>query len=184
MPDRRTQRSLREIKKAFLHLIKTKQLHEITGTEIANMADIGRTTFYLHYTDVYDVVSKLESEILIGLSQIFKVESNEDKTQSLIRRVEDSLSFIEKNIEVCKVLFSNNSFLNKFQKNCCETFLDEFYLKGRSEFALTEVNFVAWGIVGTYKNWIMGDLNIEKEKLKSIMLVIFSRFLDGVNINK
>ncbi len=162
--------------------MKTKQLHEITVTEITNMADIGRTTFYLHYTDVYDLLFKIESEILHGFIMIFEVNGNENKTQSLIRRVEESLIFIENNHDICKTLFSSDSFLNKFQQNCCEVFINEFYSNDISDFGITEVNFVAWGVVGTFKNWVMGDLKVKKEQLNKNMLYIFARFLDGVEI--
>ena len=47
--DRRKQRSRNLIKDAFLSLLMDKPFHDITIQEIADAADVGRATFYLHY---------------------------------------------------------------------------------------------------------------------------------------
>ena len=45
-------RSRRFIRQAFMELLREKRLEKITVTDIVNRADINRSTFYAHYTDV------------------------------------------------------------------------------------------------------------------------------------
>ena len=41
------------IKNAFISLLQTKKIHTITINEICNKSHISRTTFYVHYEDIY-----------------------------------------------------------------------------------------------------------------------------------
>ena len=48
-PDRRVQRTRELLQKALIELISERGYDEITIQEIADRANVGRTTFYLHY---------------------------------------------------------------------------------------------------------------------------------------
>ncbi len=61
--NRRTQYTLEHIKNSFLELLQTKEISQITITEICKRADINRGTFYLHYRDVYHLLECLQEEI-------------------------------------------------------------------------------------------------------------------------
>ena len=50
----KTQRSIRN---AFLQLRSEKPLERIRVKELAELAEISKGTFYLHYHDVYDLSS-------------------------------------------------------------------------------------------------------------------------------
>ncbi|WP_159723009.1 TetR/AcrR family transcriptional regulator [Enterococcus sp. CSURQ0835] len=66
------------IKIAFTELLKEKGIENLTVMEIARKAEINRGTFYAHYVDKYDLMEKLEMEIIYDLKQILlrKDESN------------------------------------------------------------------------------------------------------------
>ncbi len=42
------------------------QLEEITVQQIADLADVNRSTFYTHYYDKYDLLEKLEGPAVGG----------------------------------------------------------------------------------------------------------------------
>ena len=48
--DRRTQRTREQLQKALIELIGEREYDDITIQDIADRANIGRTTFYLHYS--------------------------------------------------------------------------------------------------------------------------------------
>ena len=50
--DRRTRRTKKLLTDAFLELLSSKKLNEITIKELCDKADINRGTFYLHYQDM------------------------------------------------------------------------------------------------------------------------------------
>lgn len=55
------------IKTSLMNLIEVKSFREITINDIAEGAIINRSTFYLHYTDKYDLLDSLVNE---GISEV------------------------------------------------------------------------------------------------------------------
>jgi AcrR family transcriptional regulator len=54
--DRRVRRSRRAIQQALVELILEKGYERVSVTEIIDRADVGRSTFYAHFTDKQDVL--------------------------------------------------------------------------------------------------------------------------------
>lgn len=54
----------KRIKTAFFELMRDNNLQKITVAEIIRKADISRGTFYFHYTDIYDLMKKIEEDII------------------------------------------------------------------------------------------------------------------------
>lgn len=68
--DRRKRKSKQAIFDACLQLIKTKDFEAITIHEIAELADLNRGTFYLHYSDKYDMINHYEDELIGKIQQV------------------------------------------------------------------------------------------------------------------
>jgi AcrR family transcriptional regulator len=68
--DRRVSKTLKALKNALIVLIEEKELRKITVSDITKEANINRGTFYLHYLDIYDMVEKLEDEIINKIKKI------------------------------------------------------------------------------------------------------------------
>lgn len=62
--DRRTMRTKKMIRSALAKLIEEKGFINISVTDLTQRADINRGTFYLHYVDKYDLLEKIENEII------------------------------------------------------------------------------------------------------------------------
>lgn len=62
--DRRTLYTLQVIKDSFLKLIKQKPFSKITVAELCREADITRSTFYLHYSNISDVLNAVLDDAL------------------------------------------------------------------------------------------------------------------------
>lgn len=54
--DRRVRRTRRLIRQALVELILSKGYEAVTVTDIINRADVGRSTFYAHFTDKQEVL--------------------------------------------------------------------------------------------------------------------------------
>lgn len=70
MEDRRKRKTRESIKQAFLTLMFEKGFENITVNDIAEVADINRGTFYLHYADKYELLDTLENEMIALLSEV------------------------------------------------------------------------------------------------------------------
>ena len=54
--DLRVRRTLKAIRSAFYELVLTKNYSDISITELTDLAEINRKTFYLHYSSLDDLV--------------------------------------------------------------------------------------------------------------------------------
>jgi AcrR family transcriptional regulator len=72
--DLRVIRTKESIRDSFVELIEEKGFEAITVKDITTKAKINRGTFYAHYQDKFDLMTKCEEEIMFGMSKI--VEQN------------------------------------------------------------------------------------------------------------
>lgn len=75
MKQKDTEKALKE---AFMKLALEHPINEITIKEIAAEAHVNRTTFYLYFYSVYDVLNRLEEECLHEFRGIFRTFSLKD----------------------------------------------------------------------------------------------------------
>lgn len=66
----------KDIRKTFIDLLNTKGFENLTVSDIARGSKINRGTFYLHYVDKYDLMEKLEMEVIYDLKQIMLLDSD------------------------------------------------------------------------------------------------------------
>lgn len=62
--DIREKKTIRSIQNAFLQLRARKPIEKITIKELAELAEISKATFYLHYKDIYDLSAALEQQVI------------------------------------------------------------------------------------------------------------------------
>lgn len=65
--DRRVNRTRRALQDALLELIMEKGYSDVTVEDITGRANLGRTTFYLHYRDKEDLLLENFSDLMDGL---------------------------------------------------------------------------------------------------------------------
>lgn len=57
-PDRRTERTERALMSAFIALLLTRGYNSVTVGDIVEKADVGRSTFYIHFTGKEDMLKR------------------------------------------------------------------------------------------------------------------------------
>ena len=70
--DRRILRTRLAIQAAFVDLVKEKGFDALSITDITARANINRGTFYLHYSDKYDLLEQIEAGIIHNLQGIIQ----------------------------------------------------------------------------------------------------------------
>lgn len=106
--DRRTKRTQRLIRENFIDLLAREPITTITIKEITDRADINRRTFYLHYTDIYDLLHKTEDYVIEHFSQMleeFEVPADKKIIGATFFRV--IMKYIDDNKKMLGVLCRN-----------------------------------------------------------------------------
>ncbi len=104
--DMRVERTRRNIINAFLKLRAGKPLEKITVKELADIAEINKSTFYLHYHDIYDLSESLEREVVRStLNSIEHTEEVLRDNKLFIRELADAFVVNE---QLIKILFEGS----------------------------------------------------------------------------
>lgn len=68
--DRRIQRTRETLRVGLLELMKQKPFQQISVQELTRACNLNRSTFYLHYASVAELLEEMEQEILQGLCSV------------------------------------------------------------------------------------------------------------------
>ena len=116
---RNSQRTKKWIRRAFTELIaEKKSINKITVSELADRADITKTTFYYHYEDIYAVAEEFENELIAELNATLDeiVKENPKDYSGYIQKI---LAFIKENEESYRLAvnaFDLTIFASKLKK--------------------------------------------------------------------
>ena len=123
--DRRVRYTKQAIRDGFLTLLSRKPIEKISVTEICREADINRGTFYIHYKDVYDLLSSLEDELAEGLVVVCRRHNAKDSEGKTYPYLMELYQYIEQNADLCHVLLGKNGDI-AFTDRICHILRDEF----------------------------------------------------------
>ncbi len=180
MEDRRNIKTEQLIKGTFLKLLKEKDLNRITVAEISRLANLGRGTFYLHYSDVYDLYENIEKCVIDDLRDIFKESfptTNSDKSKKLTMSLAD---YIEKNKDLFQILVRSDmgSTMYKIKKGFYSDVVKENAAVNPSmdtQYSYAESIFVVSGIIGVLERWIIDGFRISKVSVAEMLNLIIMK---------
>ncbi|MDC7952235.1 TetR/AcrR family transcriptional regulator [Liquorilactobacillus mali] len=118
--DLRTLKTLSAIENSFMNLIEVKGFRNITINDIAGGAFINRSTFYLHYTDKYNLLDALVDD---GISKVIatispKVHIQDGKLDYNLFSIDlsNSLKVIANQSKLYKFILNDSESLGLRQK--------------------------------------------------------------------
>ncbi|MDF2484428.1 MAG: TetR/AcrR family transcriptional regulator [Herbinix sp.] len=104
--DRRVKYTKYMLKEALVALIREQHISTISVKALCEKADINRSTFYVHYSDPYDLLNQIKNEVLANVMLYLK-EQDQDPTGSNFQ-LTTILEYAKKNSELFETLFSEN----------------------------------------------------------------------------
>lgn len=76
--NKRKRQSIEKIEKSFIGMLQTKELNQITVTDICKETGLNRSTFYANFIDVYDLADKLKQKLENDFSNQFDENATKD----------------------------------------------------------------------------------------------------------
>ncbi len=190
--DRRVRKTRAQLKAGLIKLMQTKSIQEITVQELVDEVDINRSTFYLHYTDIQDMLSHLENEFFESFQEIleeYDAFAVQAKSVDELRRagfLKNMYRNLKENGELCKVLFSANGDI-QFINDVIETIGREFeersryvtdvHQNSRSEFVY---EYCLYGCLGLIKRWMEDGFRESAEEMADLTEELLLANLHGL----
>ena len=102
--NRKTRYTKMAIQDSLFELMGKKPIEKITITELCKNADINRTTFYAHYSDQYDLLSKIENETISWAKEAISNLTIKNNKHENINMLEGIFQYIVENSKNLKIL--------------------------------------------------------------------------------
>ena len=160
--DKRSRKTVSAIQNTLLQLLCSHRVREIKIVDLCTAADINRTTFYLHYAGIAEVLDELREEIaeriftaadhttdfldpkdpLPFLTTATSVFETYPYFADFIRRSQDADVFLTK-------------LKNQFTAKMCRRYAESF--EDGVENAQCVLRFLTAGVLDTYTEWLKSD---------------------------
>lgn len=157
--DRRIRRTRRQIRRALAQLMQQKSASEVTVKELVDLADINRSTFYLHYSDIFDLLGAVEEELFREIRAAVDAHPVSAFEQEGLAFIEEVFSILYENREICAALVGPHgdmAFLHRIERMMAENVLprlQENFPDRRSSIDYGYA-FCTTGAVGLIKHWL------------------------------
>lgn len=180
--DRRVRKTKTQLRIGLAKLMQNKSINEITVKELVDEVDINRSTFYLHYTDIYNLFEEIENDLLKEIVQVIDTHP--------IGLNHNTFSFIEyiftillENKDICRALVGPNgdiAFVHKI-----EMIIAENSMKALEPLFPTAIGdlkysfaFCLSGSVGLIKTWLFED---NDESPKHMAELTYTMVMNAMN---
>jgi AcrR family transcriptional regulator len=144
------------LRDSLIKLLKAKPIQAVTVKELCELAQINRATFYTHYSNPYDLLEQIENELFEEMSTKVIKKFTQDTLTEITKL---AFGIIADNIELCRVLFSENGnkqFLDRVMRLSRETTISSWKAmyphatKTQIDFLFT---FIISGSVAVIEHW-------------------------------
>jgi AcrR family transcriptional regulator len=192
--DRRTSRTRRSLQEALFALILEKGYESVTVEEITSRADLGRTTFYLHYHDKEDLLMQAVRNLVDGLvAQLSQYPLDRGKLRSeamtgelLLPLIVLAFQHVEQNADLYRVLLRGEGtysavqrvrqILNQAIADLIQHFADRNKLELHPQVPMDVfLNSLAGAWIGLITWWLEEDLPYPPEQMALMYQRMFMR---------
>lgn len=176
---------------ALIYLLEKKEIRYITVKEICQKAGVNRSTFYLHYETIDDLIEETLTYINKKFIDYFNISAD-----VFIRRIEEApleelkliksnyllpyLTFIKENKNIFRAAFSNpknmNTYIqyNSLKKHIFFPILERFDVSEQErEFLL---DFYIKGIMAVIKNWVQGNCKEDISYIEKLIIKYVEKY--------
>lgn len=185
--DLRIKRTQKAIKESFFHLVDQKGFEHISVKDITDGAMISRNTFYLHYSDKYDLLNRICDDLMRTLflkvgKQLRRVQRTNFTAQGVSSIIMLGINAINDNKEQYRILFSGSSsdILNEKITDvimlCLDLFNDDTQVLDNFS-----VQYISAGIVGLIKYYSANDVEDVDKKCLDFTKLHLGKIIDLAN---
>lgn len=181
--DRRVARTKMRLKDGLADLMTEKSVQEITVKELVERVHINRSTFYLHYSDIANMLEKVKQELIAEIAEVMESYPPEPFSEQSVRFMKDVFFSLGRNRKLYRSLMGENGDPAFVQQ--VENLVGEKCLTGLKRQFPNEMNVLKYsyrfclsGCVGMIRYWLEKDAG-ESETPEEMANIAF-RFIMSV----
>lgn len=165
----RKKQSKEKIEKTFLQLVQTKEVADISVSDICKLANLNRSTFYANYIDIYDLVDKIRIRMGDEFANVFVNDidagHNNSSYLKMFNYIKDNQIFFK---TYFKLKFDDVPTTFKFHEDLALKYYNNNYIDYHCEFFKAGLNAII-------KKWINGGCLETPEQMVEILSTEYSK---------
>ncbi|MPN33717.1 hypothetical protein SDC9_181208 [bioreactor metagenome] len=177
--DRRCRKTKFAIKSALLTIMKEKPVAKISISELTELADVNRKTFYNHYADIDSVLRDLEDAFLERLFNLIDKNNIWNGLENPAPFFEKLFLEIQSDQPLFKLLIESGEHVHlvfNFRNRLRDMWGEQ--LQNRSDLdpylLMCFMDFIASGTVSILETWIANSEQVPFERLAQLICSIIS----------
>lgn len=156
--NKRKRESIARIEKAFMEMLQSKEISEISVTDICKESGLNRSTFYANFMDVYDLADKLREKLEADFGAQFK--TNSDKSAiTMFKHIYENQLFYK---TYFKLGYDEKNQVVVFDSEIAERDFGGRYIKYHIEFFRNGINSII-------KMWLAGGCRESPEEMVQVI---------------
>jgi len=163
------------LEQSFINRLKEKDISRITIKEICAGADINRSTFYAHYTDQYDLMNKIQDQLIEQVEAYLSPYIHDEMSDVSQEMLEGIFEYIKDNAEICKLLLSEQGDI-QFQKRVLNLVYGKYMKDLKNDLGIGNADadyvyaYTITGCIGVIQKWLNDDMKKTPKFLAKILL--------------
>lgn len=173
--NRRVKYTKMVLNESFLKFLSEKPLSRITVKEICEDADVNRSTYYVHFTDPYDQLKKMEADIMVNMAiYVDSITVNDlDNEKKQFEIIKSILEYIKSKQHIFQILLSKDGGYD-LQRDILSFFAERLF-KGNSYGQMEETVlhykyiYASTGAFGMIYHWVIDDNEVNINELAKMI---------------
>ncbi len=161
--NRRRQQSQEKIEKVFIELLQTREISQVTVSDICKITELNRSTFYANYADIYELADtigkKLEKEVEKLYENDIANKYNSNDYLRLFYHIRENQLFYK---TYFKLGYDNRHRINLYDIYQADKFFDNKYIEYHMEFFKAGFNAIV-------KKWLEAGCKESPEEMAEIL---------------
>jgi AcrR family transcriptional regulator len=157
-----------KIQNGLVHLLFEKNLDDITVTELCNLIDLNRTTFYLYYNNVREVYHEIADTVIKEMQLRLKKQKAKNEMDFYSAYIDTALQEKSLFIVMHREVPLNDFVINKFIELYNEFCQGDLFVPNKNENLI--YSYKLYGFYGLVNGWLKGGCMESKEELLEILL--------------
>ncbi len=161
--NKRRKNSQEKIERAFVHFLQTKEINEISVTDICKEAKLNRSTFYANYLDVYDlaekIVQKIENDVFMLYQEERETKNNTNDFLKLFRHIKENQIFYKTYFKLNR---DKHFIIQQYDTNLSKLMYEDKFIDYHIEFFMAGLNAIV-------KKWLNNDCKESPEEIDHIL---------------
>lgn len=161
--NRRRRESIARIEKVFIELLQTKELNEVTVSDICKISQLNRSTFYANYADIYELADKVREHLEEEVAQLYEAEItqgfNSNNYLKLFRHIQENQLFYR---TYFKLGYDNQYHIKLYDTRQAQYHFDNKHIAYHIEFFRNGFNAIV-------KMWLAGGCKESPEEMDEII---------------